>query len=133
MPIRRIDPVENEVLAGLEAKTKQANLFYRVMANRPDVLKNFPPFYAAIMGHGPVERRIKELVYLTCSIANRCAYCIAAHTAGGHKAGVTDAEIQAIRDEQNDGFAQAEQAVIVYARELTRTATVSEATREALR
>src|ERR1700730_1045419 len=74
--IKTVDPAQNEFLAGLEAKTKQANPFLRALANRPDVLKNFVPFYGAVVGPGSVERRIKVLVYLASSYTNQCAFCI---------------------------------------------------------
>jgi len=126
-----IDPSQSEVLAGLEAKAKQPNLFFRAMAHRPDVLKNFPPIYAAIMGPGSVDRRVKELLYLACSYANHCPFCTAAHTVGAHKAGVTEQELQALKDEWDDPFNPAERAAIHYARELTRTANAT-ASREGL-
>ena len=132
MAISRIDPSQNEFLAGLEARAKQPNPFLRVMAHRPDALKSFVPFYAAVTGAGSVERRLKELAYLVVSIANHCAYCTAAHVAGGRKAGITDDEVRAIEAENNSSFSPVEQAVIVYARELTRTATVQETTRQIL-
>jgi uncharacterized peroxidase-related enzyme len=120
--VKMADPAQNEFLSSLEAKGKKANHFYRTMANRPEVLKAFVPLYGAIMGPGAVERRIKELVYLTCSYANECAYCTAAHVASGRKAGITDEEMQAIQTEQDHGFTEPERAVVQYARELTRTA-----------
>src|ERR1035438_1697463 len=91
--IALIDPSQNEFLASLEAKAKQPNLFFRAMANRPDVLRSFVPLYSAVMGPGSVERRVKALLYLACSYANRCAFCIAANTPGARKAGVTEQEI----------------------------------------
>src|ERR1051326_6535194 len=129
--IKTVDPADNEFLASLEARGKQANFFYRVMANRPEVLKNFVLFYGAVMGPGSVERRIKELVYLTCSYANHCAYCSAAHAASGKKAGITEDEMQALQGGTDEGFAEPERAAIRHARELTQTASAS-ATREAL-
>jgi uncharacterized peroxidase-related enzyme len=129
--IKMADPAENEFLAGLEAKGKRANPFFRTMANRPEVLKTFVPLYGAIAGPGSVERRVKELVYLTCSYANECAYCTAAHMASGKKAGITDEEMQAIQTEQDHGFAEPERAAIQYARELTQTAAADD-TRAAL-
>jgi uncharacterized peroxidase-related enzyme len=130
--IKRVEPTENEVLAGLEAKSKQPSPFFRVMANRPEVLKNFPPLYGAIVGPGSVDRRIKELAYLATSFANRCAFCSAAHVASGKKAGLTDEEINAIREERDGGFSDVERAALAYARELTRTADAA-GTRDALR
>ena len=120
--IKMLEPAQNEFLASLEARSKRPSHFFRTMANRPEVLKNFPPLYAAIMGPGSVDRRIKELVYLTCSYANECAYCTASHVASGKKAGITAEEMQAIQTEQDHGFSTPERAAIQYARELTVTA-----------
>jgi uncharacterized peroxidase-related enzyme len=121
--IKRVEPAENELVASLEAKTKQPSPFFRVMANSPEVLKNFTPFYGAIMGPGPTDRRVKEAVYLAVSFANKCAFCTAAHTAGAKRAGLSDAEIEAIRSESDAGLSDAERAAVAYARQLTRAAT----------
>ncbi|HXS95868.1 MAG TPA: carboxymuconolactone decarboxylase family protein [Candidatus Limnocylindrales bacterium] len=125
--IKMVDPAENEFLANLEARGKQANPFFRAMANRPEVLKNFVPLYSAVAGPGSVDRRIKSLVYLTCSYANECAFCIAANMPGARKAGVSEEEIQAIQTEQDQIFSEPERAAIRYARELTQTAAADEA------
>jgi uncharacterized peroxidase-related enzyme len=129
--IKMVDPAQNEFLASLEAKTKQPSPFLRAMANRPEVLKNFVPFYGAIMGPGSVDRRIKELVYLTCSYANECAYCTSSHVAAGKKAGITEDEMRALQTEQDHSFSEPERAAILYARELTQTAAADDS-REAL-
>lgn len=124
--IKMVEPAADEFLAGLESKVKKPNLFFRAMANRPEALKAFVPLYAAIVGPGSVERRIKSLVYLACSYANECAFCIAANTPGARKAGVTDDEIQAIQTEQDHLFSEPERAAIQYARELTQTAAADD-------
>jgi uncharacterized peroxidase-related enzyme len=123
--INLVEPAQNEFLAGLEARSKRANHFFRTMANRPEALKAFVPFYGAVMGPGSVERRIKELVYLTCSYANRCPYCTASHIASGKKAGIAGEELNALQACQNHSFTAPEQAAIQYARELTQTANAS--------
>jgi AhpD family alkylhydroperoxidase len=124
--VKLVDPAGNEFLAGLEAKAKQPNPFFRAMANRPDALKNYVPFYVSVVGPGSVERRIKSLAYMACSYANECAFCIAANTAGAKKAGVTDEEMQWIQTEQDQNFNEKERAAIRYARELTQTADAEE-------
>ena len=121
-----VQPAQNEFLAGLEAKSKRENHFFRTMANRPEVLKNFVPLYGAIMGPGSVERRIKELVYLTSSYTNECAYCTASHTTSGKKAGITEEELRALQTAQDHSFSAPEKAAIQYARELTQTADASD-------
>jgi 8-oxo-dGTP diphosphatase len=131
-PIKMADPAENEFLASLESRSKRANYFYRTMARRPEILKAFVPLYAAVAGPGSVDRRIKELVYLTCSYANECAYCTATHTASGKKSGITEEELQALQTEQDHNFSELERSVIQYARELTRDADVEPETRDAV-
>lgn len=129
--IRLVDPAQDEFLAQLEKKSGKPNHFFRTMANRPEVLKNFVPLYGAIVGPGTVERRIKELVYLSVSFANECAYCSAAHSASGKKAGISEEELTALQTEQDAPFSGADRAAIQYARELTRTADARD-TRDAL-
>jgi uncharacterized peroxidase-related enzyme len=124
--IKMIEPAQNEFLAGLEAKAKKPSPFFRAMAHRPEVLKSFVPFYGAIMGPGSVDRRVKELVYLTCSYTNKCAFCTAAHVASGKKAGVTEDEMRMLQAEQDGGFSDPERAAIRYARELTKHAKADE-------
>jgi uncharacterized peroxidase-related enzyme len=130
--LRLVDPSENEFLASLEARAKQANPFFRAMAHRPEVLKNFPPLYSAVVGAGSVARRVKVLIYLACSFANTCAFCIAGNLPGARKAGITEEEIIALETGNDEVFAPAERAALAYARELTRTAH-AEVTREDLR
>ena len=129
--IKLVEPAQNEFLADLEKRSGRANHFFRTMANRPEVLKNFVPLYGAIMGPGSVDRRTKELVYLTVSFTNQCAYCSASHVATGRRAGISEDEMQALRSGQDGGFSVPERAAIGYARELTRTADGA-STREAL-
>jgi uncharacterized peroxidase-related enzyme len=120
--VKLVDPASNEFLASLEARAKQANPFFRAMAHKPEVLKNFPALYSAVVGPGAVARRTKLLVYLTASYANTCPFCIASNLPGARKSGVTDDEIRAIETENNEVFPPAERAAIAYARELTKTA-----------
>lgn len=130
--LKLVDPSENEFLASLEARSKQANPFFRAMAHRPDVLKNFPPLYSAVVGPGTVPRRTKVLVYLACSITNTCPFCIASNMPSARKSGVTDDEIRALESGNDEIFPPAERAAIAYAGELTKTAH-AEATRAELR
>jgi uncharacterized peroxidase-related enzyme len=124
--IKLVEPDRNEFLASLESKAKKPNAFLRAMANRPEVLKAFVPFYASIVGPGSVDRRVKELVYLTCAYTNQCAFCTATHVAGGKKAGITDAELRALQSAHDGQFSDPERAAIRYARELTQKAAAPE-------
>jgi len=132
MAISRVNPSQNEFLAGLESRSKQPNPFLRVMAHRPETLKHFVPFYGAVTGVGALDRRQKELAYLTASLANQCAFCTAAHLPGAKKAGIAAEEIEALRRGDDSGFPPAERALVGYALSLTRNARADQAAREAL-
>jgi AhpD family alkylhydroperoxidase len=52
-----------------------------------------------IMAPGALDALTKEMVYLAVSASNQCPYCIASHTAGARKAGMSDqmfAELMAV-------------------------------------
>jgi len=42
------------------------------------------------MTPGALDPLTKELIYLAVSVSNQCGYCIASHTAGSRKKGMTD-------------------------------------------
>jgi uncharacterized peroxidase-related enzyme len=121
-----VEPAQNEYLAELERKGRRENRFFRLLAHKPEALKNFIPLYSTIMGPGSVDKRTKELAYLSASMANECAYCTAAHKPTARKAGITEEEMRAIETEQYQDFNTADRAVIQYARELTTAADASE-------
>jgi len=101
------------------------------MAHRPEVLKTFVPFYGAVTGPGSVERRVKELVYLTCSYANECAFCTAPTPPAARKPASPTTKLRALQTEQDHVFSEPERAAIAYARELTQNAAADDS-REAL-
>jgi uncharacterized peroxidase-related enzyme len=128
--IKLIEPTENEFLASFEGKYGRNHLL-RMMAHRPEVLKTILPFYGAVMGPGSIEQRLKELIYLTVSFTNNCAYCKASHIKSGRKPGITENDIRAIATEEDNAFSARERVAIQYARDLTRTANADHS-REAL-
>jgi len=121
-----VEPAQNAYLAELEGKSKRENRFFRLLAHKPEVLKNFVPLYASIMGPGSVDRRTKELAYLSVAMANECAYCTASHKITARKAGISEEEIRAIETEQYQDFSEPDRAIIQYARELTTEADANQ-------
>jgi len=52
-------------------KGKPGN-FQKALAHRPELLKNFLPFYASV-GRS-LDRKLYELIYLRVSFLNQCNY-----------------------------------------------------------
>ena len=80
-------------------KTDWINNFWKAIANDPAVLRRTWESVKQIMAPGALDALTKEMVYLAVSASNQCPYCIASHTAGARKAGMSDqmfAELMAV-------------------------------------
>ena len=119
------EPAQNETLAAIEKKSGPNN-FLRVMSRRPETMELFLKFYGNLQGHGTVDRRTKEMVYLAVSYVNECAYCATHHEQTARRAGLTDDDLRDLKFEINKNFNDKEQAALQFARELTRTASVGD-------
>jgi uncharacterized peroxidase-related enzyme len=98
--------------------------FFGTMARVPEAFAAFLPFYSAVIEHGTVERKYKELAYLKASLINGCEYCFRAHSASGKKNGVTEDQIKALAFfHRSPLFDAQEKAVILYAERVTRGAS----------
>ena len=72
-------------------KTDWINNFWKALAHDPVTLRRTWESIKQIMSAGTLDRLTKELIYVAVSVTNQCNYCIASHTAGARKAGMTDA------------------------------------------
>ena len=124
--IKGVEPANSPALAEIETKTGPSN-FFRTMAHRPEAMQEFAKMYMALMGPGAkVDRRIREMVYLAVSYVNECNYCATHHQKTGLASGLTESDLSHLNTENNQHFTPKEQAALHYARELTRTASVSD-------
>jgi len=72
-------------------KTDWINNFWKALAHDPATLRRTWQSIKEIMAEGALDRLTKEMIYVAVSVTNQCNYCIASHTAGARKAGMTDA------------------------------------------
>jgi AhpD family alkylhydroperoxidase len=89
------NPAANELMNTLDTNKKLFNIF-RGMANSPAVLDSYLKFSGA-MGSAKLDAKTREAIALAVGQANRCEYCLSAHTAIGKGAGLDDATIKDIR------------------------------------
>jgi AhpD family alkylhydroperoxidase len=71
-------------------KTDWINNFWKALAHDPPTLRRTWQSIKQIMAAGALDPLTKELIYLAVSATNQCGYCVASHTAGARKAGMTD-------------------------------------------
>ena len=126
----KIEPLEKEhaaeavrpIYEGMEKKSGRVINMYKVMAHKPNVLAPFLEFYKAVWAPGALDPKVKELAYLRTSLMNGCAYCSRARTASAKKRGVTDEQVQALKEpggSSREIFTEEERAAIQFAEQLT--------------
>src|ERR1700689_1551316 len=72
-------------------RVEDVNNFWKYLAHDPATLKRTWESIKQIMAPGALDAVTKEMIYLAVSATNQCGYCIASHTAGARKAGMSDA------------------------------------------
>jgi len=80
-------------------KGKEINIL-KGMANSPAALEAYAAM-AGALANGQLSARERETIALALSQQNSCDYCLAAHTALGKQAGLTDDETLEIRRGQS--------------------------------
>src|SRR6516165_9190129 len=91
----------------------------KALAQRPDMLKNFLPFYASV--GRLLERKLYELVYIRVSMINGCNYCLQHHQAFSKRVGIAPEQWAALKAKDFSAFSPKEQATLTYAEKRTRT------------
>lgn len=99
--LNTVDPVRAEgkaktLLDAVKAKLGITPNLTKVMANSPAVLEGYLGLSGALAG-GTLPAQLKELLAVDVGVANRCDYCVAAHTAIGKRLGLTAEQIDAGR------------------------------------
>jgi uncharacterized peroxidase-related enzyme len=90
----------------------------KALAHRPEMLKNFLPFYASV-GRS-LDRKLYEMIYLRVSFINGCRYCLQHHVASSKRVGLTAEDWKALKEGDYTRFSEKEQAALSYAEKLTR-------------
>ena len=98
--MERITPVNpqstlgraKELLDAVKAKLGIVPNMTRAMAVSPSVLEAYLGFSGALT-HGVLPARVREQLALDVGEANRCHYCVSAHSALGERAGLTDQDV----------------------------------------
>jgi uncharacterized peroxidase-related enzyme len=85
-----------ELLDGVHRALGVTPNMMRVMAQSPAVLEGYLRF-AESLGRGSLGPKLGEQIALAVAEANRCVYCLSAHTAIGQKVGLRSEEINAAR------------------------------------
>jgi uncharacterized peroxidase-related enzyme len=90
----------------------------KALAHRPEMLKNFLPFYASV-GRS-LDRKLYELIYIRVSLINGCHYCTQHHVSSSKRVGLTREDWAALKAGDYSRYGEKEQAALTYIEKLTR-------------
>jgi uncharacterized peroxidase-related enzyme len=91
---------------------------HKALAHRPEMLKNFLPFYASV-GRS-LERKLYELIYIRVSLINGCHYCSQHHVASSKRVGLTSEDWSALKAGDYSRYSEKERTALTYVEKLTR-------------
>jgi uncharacterized peroxidase-related enzyme len=119
-------PDQEKALAQVTQKSGKIANIWKIWGHSPQTLESFIAYYKTLM-KGTLDAKLRELAYLKTSFMNECPYCAEAHKISGRRAGLTDAQIEAIGNyAESPLFSPLEKLAIRYAEELTATARTSD-------
>ncbi len=114
---RTTDPNTADLLANVKRKIGRVPNIIATMANSSVVARAYLGFSQAL-SEGALSGRLREQIALVVGHANRCDYCLAAHTALGKRAGLSDKDTCAARQAQSDD--ERERRALVFAQKLVQ-------------
>ncbi len=119
------DRIKNE-------RGKVLNL-YAMLLHSPPVAEGWLKLFTAIRQQGSLSGRLRELVILRIAVINKAEYEFSQHVPFALKEGITEAQLDALRDGRIDPFSDLEQGVLAYADSMTREVHVPDAVFDAVR
>lgn len=127
-----VDPGQNPDVDGvfeaiIKLRGRLLNV-HRLVANQPSALKAFMAMSEYVRDHSSLPADLRELAILTTAVALDVQYEWVSHAPLARQAGVSDDQLHVLRSGgERSAFSLAQQAVIRYAREVSRMQVLSDA------
>lgn len=107
-----------EVLQGVQEKMGFVPNLFAHLAESPTATKAYAQL-SELLGQSSLSPQQLQIALLATSVENRCHFCVAAHSAGGTKAKVSQETLDAIRSETTPDDAK-DAALVQFVRRVVR-------------
>lgn len=95
---RETVPAESkEAAAELGGSTGRISAMLGELVHHPALVEMYAANRRILREHGSFDARTREAIALAMGAENACEYCLASHTRSGHRAGLSETEMLAIR------------------------------------
>lgn len=115
----------------MEQRGPILNIF-RAMSHSPEALRRFMKFGSYFLEDGKLDPKLRELAILRAGWICSAPYEFSQHIAFGRRAGLSDAQIEAIADPSTRHFDAREMAILAFAGEMSVDSRVSPTTFDAV-
>jgi len=118
----QVADIAKEIYEQYQEKGEKVPEWIKVMAHRPEILKEFFELFKTIMGEGKVEPLTKWKIAYCVSEALRCPFCVDVTTKMLQKLGATDEEIK--KAKKLESLSEKEKEILELVKEVTLKAYV---------
>jgi len=105
-----------------ESQEKKVPEWIKVMAHRPEILKEFYELFKTIMGKGEINSALKWRIAYLISEENKCPFCVDVTTMMLKKLGASEEEIENAKDFRT--LSEKEREIMELVKEVTKKAHV---------
>ena len=116
------EEIAQAVYESFEEKAGKAPEWVKVMAHRPEILKEFTELFKTIMGEGKIEPYLKWKIAYTISNLLKCPFCVDVTMKMLKKMGADEEMIKKI--EQKEDLPDGEQNILELVRDITDDANL---------
>ena len=106
---------------------------YGMLLHSPPVAEGWLAFLTAIRQKCKLSGRVRELVTMRIAVINGAEYEFRAHVPFALNEGITQAQIDALRESRLDAFDERERTILAYCDSMTREIHVPDAVFQAVR
>ena len=131
IPMRDLATLSAEDREAVEKNSMNGRIFniFKVLAHHPKLVKRWTPFAGHVLGKQTLPFRDRELLILRIGWLNQAEYEFAQHELIARKGGLTDADINRLKDgPKAAGWSEKDAALLQVADDLFETSVVSDET-----
>src|SRR5215207_5309582 len=130
IPMRDLSTMTAEDREAVEKNSMNGRIFniFKVLAHHPKLVKRWTPFAGHVLGKQTLPFRDRELLILRIGWLNQAEYEFAQHELIAKKGGVTDADVENIKQGPTGAWSEHEAALMQAADDLYENSVVSDAT-----
>ncbi len=118
----QIEDVVKNIYEEYEEKGEKVPEWIKVMAHRPEILKEFFELFKTIMGEGEVEKLLKWKIAYCVSESLKCPFCVDVTSKMLKRMGATDTTIEKVK--KLEDLSEREKEILQLVKEVTLKAHV---------